>query len=43
MKGYTVGKEIKSMQSLPMTDAGNLTVRSEKGIKYERVYSRERD
>ena len=24
------------MQSLPMTDAGNLTVRSEKGIKYER-------
>ena len=29
------------MQSLPMTDAGNLTVRSEKGIKYERVYSRE--
>ena len=42
-KAMSKGEGIVIARSLPMTDAGNLTVRSEKGIKYERVYSRERD
>ena len=37
MKRYTVGKEIKSMQSLPMTDAGNLIKRKGERVRVHAV------